>query len=310
MKVKSISPKSRSFLRFSKYAAPVGENVIFQKLWLRFENEGKKSIKNTSVADLRNYLIKKNKDEREVYYAENLNFKDESGLQNLKNSLSRYILKRLKDKKIDISDFAGIVELHPTKLYADETSKNAHIHYWGQYSKIVSQFINEYIQKENLSNKIGLNDYAYGYMENGVAYYKNEEKSDDDTYYFTVKDISGDEVYSIKETDQGVEFLKEEKPVKLKIVEDINEIKRKFNTEIDDLLKEFDNYIDSMNKDLQFINLYIEEIKSNNLDVKLEKANKEYDDKYKDFMKEPDLLWGEIDLLLSKNKANKEHKEF
>ena len=141
-----MSPKSKSFGRFKEFMTVVGE---------KFDND---FIRQNSVPDLREYLTRWEYNEREVFYAENLDIKTNSELQAIKKDITRYVNSRLNDfgKKI-----TGIIELHPQ---GDKTSKNAHIHYWGEDSAFVGQFINEYIQQNNLTNKSDEN-LAYGFME-------------------------------------------------------------------------------------------------------------------------------------------------
>jgi len=274
--MKTISPKSRSFLRFKKYATPVGFYKNYNSLW--FINEQDKNIRG-SIKEIREFLIKNNKDEREVYYAENLNIKTEKELRTISQNLSKYILKRLEKDGYNLNNFAGVVELHPTNLKEDETSKNAHIHYWGQDASIVSNYINEFIYKNQLSNK-ELKDYKYGFMENNIYYQK--EDTTDDLYKWNVNLYGFN--FSIEEKDDGIKFYKEErneydvieaKPVEIKIEEvkkDI-EIEQLKNQDIDDVFKGILDYLDEVRKEYKNMVKFVKNIENELKQESIEKLN-------------------------------------
>lgn len=264
---KTISKNSRSFLRFIRYSQSIGYSQEFSYLFQMFYNSKKSKNKTLKVKDVRDWLLKKKKDEREVFYAENLNNKNEHELQEIRRELAEHINNRLLSSDLTMKqkeEFAGVIELHPTKIYSDNTSKNAHIHYWGEYSDLIRVYINEYIEKTNLSNK-NKKDFAYGYMENGVVYYRTIKPNQPDSYYFEVfEDGQGKKIYSIEETDEGVIFRNDEEiEIKEAEVIEIEEVGKKFKISTEDLLRDVNDLLDDLNDEL----LSIKEMLSSILDV-------------------------------------------
>lgn len=130
---KKLSQKSRSFCRYKRLGLVKGLNL-----------EDKFIYSNTNQA-LKEYLKLFDIDEREVYYAENLNTKSEIELKKLLKELANFLESKFQH------DIKGIIEFHPT---SDSTMKSAHIHYWGARSDLVSPFIVEFIKFNHLSNKL------------------------------------------------------------------------------------------------------------------------------------------------------------
>jgi len=136
---KKLSQKSRSFGRYKKLGLIYGVNIDNDFIY-----------SNTNIA-LKEYLKLFNLDEREVFYAENLNIKSSKELKTLLKKLAKYIES---ESALLNETPKGIVEFHPT---SDQTMKNAHIHYWGERVSFVKNFIENFIKIENLSNKYNQN---------------------------------------------------------------------------------------------------------------------------------------------------------
>jgi len=128
-----MSRKSRSFLRER-------DNAVFLGAIKDFASAFKKVSKN----DLIEYMYRNDFDDRAVFFAENLRIKTKKELEVLK----RQIKKEFRNKGVN-----GVIELH---IGADGTSKDAHIHYWGEYNEDIKKLIEKFIKENNLTNKYAL----------------------------------------------------------------------------------------------------------------------------------------------------------
>lgn len=252
---KKFSIGSGSFLRHKTFAEGLNVDNNF--------------IQNSSKMEVKRWLHQFNYDEREVFFAENLNTKTLDELKKIKKDLSKYILRRLKEEgysEKEIQKIKGIVELHPTgkDFKEDPTMINSHIHYWGGSSLIIKPFINEFIAKYKLSNRIK-NDYSCSFMESGSRYIqgrKGEFYSEDEKKIYIEDDVTS--VYnvisnvSMKEWNEGFEKEKEV------VVEKQHS-------------KSYNEFFDRLNKQISNINSEIEEIKRRNQLFKkeIEKAAEE-----------------------------------
>lgn len=143
-----VSGKSRSFLRNREDAVFIGD---FEGL-IRYEIHSKK--------DILDYMKRHSLDDRAVFFAENLRIKTREELEILKQDL----YNRLSAIGAD-----GIAELH---LSGDGTSKDAHIHFWGVFTDLVKDVIEEWIRDNRLSNKIAL-EYTSEEFDKEILEYKN-----------------------------------------------------------------------------------------------------------------------------------------
>jgi hypothetical protein len=114
---------------------------------------------NTNRA-LKEYLKLFGIDEREVYYAENLNTKSDRELKALLSDLVSLLRAKTSE------DMKGLVEFHPT---SDRTMKSAHIHYWGADVKSITPIIEEFIATNLLTNRLSkASTHSLSYQENSL----------------------------------------------------------------------------------------------------------------------------------------------
>jgi hypothetical protein len=143
-----LGKSSRSFLRYR-------ENVNFLGELFSMRGESKK--------DIIEFMYRFNYNDRSIYFAENIQILTQSELLNVLDNLT------IELNKINAN---GIIEFHPT---ADGTSKSAHIHYWGEYTKQVDETIKNFIKNNRLSNKEYLN-YTNSKIKDGTIYKVEDDK--------------------------------------------------------------------------------------------------------------------------------------
>jgi len=129
---KMLGQNSRSFGRLKSFKFMRGINI------------DQNFIDKITKKELLRFMHINGYDEREVFYAENINSKTLEEILDINFRLSKYITEHTKDLR-------GIVEIHPT---SDYTTKSAHIHYWGEKSKEVAPIISKFIRDNFLTNKL------------------------------------------------------------------------------------------------------------------------------------------------------------
>ena len=123
-----MSTNSRSFLRFREYSKAIGDvNIMMTE----------------SKRDILDFMHRFNINQRAVFFAENI--------QTLTKEEVKYLVTKLANK---LEKEQGVIEFHPT---GDDTSKSAHIHWWGIYNNKVEDIISNFIKYNRLSNKLYLN---------------------------------------------------------------------------------------------------------------------------------------------------------
>jgi len=123
-----MSTSSRSFLRFREYSEPVGDVRM---------------MKDESKREILEFMHRFEINRRTVYFAENIQTLTKEEVKNLVKELAH----RLENQH-------GMLEFHPT---GDNTSKSAHIHWWGSHNQEVEDIITDFIKEQRLSNKTYLN---------------------------------------------------------------------------------------------------------------------------------------------------------
>lgn len=230
--VRYMSLNSRSFLRLKEFSEGLNiDNKLFER--------------NLSKKEMRNWMSMNDCNEIEVFYAENLNQKTDRELRELKKEIVLFIKERLIEDNYNVSQFLGIIELHATsqqkrdKNRYDPTSVNGHIHYWGNNSNHIVQYINEFIQINRLTNK-QMDDYSIGYMTAGVKYEKiiDEEKS--------FRDIEGN-IYRTIDLDKETEEILEEELENIYLNEKISKLLEKVDENIR-LFNEFNLFMNKLEK--------------------------------------------------------------
>lgn len=135
MAMPKMSPHSTSFLRGKSHGLWRGTGIL--KNYIRDVSDKKQNILN--------FMRTAGANRRAVYFAENLKIKTEAQLLDLLHKLT----DRLHAANID-----AVIEFH---TQSDQTSKSAHIHFWGRWNEDAEQIITNFIKSERLSNKEYLN---------------------------------------------------------------------------------------------------------------------------------------------------------
>ena len=230
-----VSPRSRSFLRNRQDAVFVGD---FEEIVKRYEI--------TKKSDILDYMKRHGLDDRAVFFAENLRIKTREEIERLKEDLYNRLMAVGAD---------GIAELH---LSGDGTSKDAHIHFWGVYTDLVKEVIEEWIQDNRLSNKVALEytseefDTKILEMKNGklyeVGFEEGEEKKEkvleeiahiED--FEAEKALENEKESKFYETMQNVEAILEELESYYFGQKETEEVEIE---DIDDYLRQIDDFIE------------------------------------------------------------------
>ncbi|SFP96096.1 hypothetical protein [Hydrogenimonas thermophila] len=224
-----MGKKSRSFMRYSENYELIGDLE-------HFKGESKRVISE--------FMFRFEKDDRAVFYAENLNVKTQDELNEIKKELS---------EELRLAGFDGVLELHPT---SDATSKSGHIHLWGGIDENIEKIVENYIKAHNLSNKEFLN-------------YTNEDMNENTKHIFIKK--LDKVIQKDFETNKKIEFKFEdfERESALKNSKKFDKKNDEFYELLKDVeltLAEFDAYIAELDeRELE----KLEELKSAGEDVKI-----------------------------------------
>lgn len=224
-----MGDKSRSFLRYRELAEFCGNVAEF-----------KADSKAVIAEFMKNFDI----NDRNVFFAENLNSYTKEQMIALKKELA---------KQLKAVGYNGVVEFHPT---SDQTSKSAHIHLWGTNTPEARAVIEMFVVNNRLSNK-NVIDYTNEKMtyntkhtiaKNGelksVTYSHDKTK---DTYSASseTQALNEDEIAAMNETkeaDENAEFLLMMQDLLNNVTgEQVTITEEVASIEIDDIIKYFND---------------------------------------------------------------------